>query len=173
MNASTLWSRFSFRAMPTALLTALLVAPVVTTPAAAHRSTSTAVGLPCIPAGHGPGVVPAIRFGRAGGNIRPMQVRIYGDGTITYKGLTPPVPQYAISPEAVLGLQRLASAVGFATMPKMIMGTHYLPDSATLSITMRAGCTTATKTVQARGSQLGGFIELYDTLSAAAALGKG
>jgi hypothetical protein len=173
MKVSTPRSRFYFRAVPAALLAALLVTPAATIPAAAHRSTPTAAGLPCIPAGHGPGVVPSISFGRGGGNIRPMQVKIYGDGTIAYTGVTPPIAHYAIVPEAVLGLQRLASAEGFSTMPALITGRGVLPDLATLSITIRAGCTSATKTVQAHGGHLAGFTELYDTLSAAVALGKG
>ncbi|MGH2410208.1 MAG: hypothetical protein ACRDGS_07575 [Chloroflexota bacterium] len=151
----------------------MLAASAVAIPAAAHQFTRTAANLPCIPAGHGPGDTPSISFGRSGGNIRPMTVNIYGDGTITYQGAAPALTKYAITPEAVLGLQRLAGAEGFGTMPSVITGTHVLPDLATLSITVRAGCAPTTKTVQARGGQLGGFTELYDTLSAATALGNG
>ena len=174
MSTHTRPSRFRMLQAPTAaLLIALLAAPTLADPVAAHQSEPAAANLPCIPAGHGPGDVPSISFGRSGGNIRPIQVKIYGDGTITYKGITPAVAQYAITPLAVLGLQRLADAEGFSTMPTLITGAHVLPDLATLFITIRAGCTTATKTVKAHGGQLGGFTELYDTLSAAAALGLG
>jgi hypothetical protein len=173
MNTHSRRSRFRLGRVPAAaLLVGVLAAPTMATSVAAHPSAPAAAGLPCIPAGHGPGVVPSISFGRSGGNIRPMQVKIYGDGTITYKGITPTITEYAIAPEAVLGLQRLADAEGFSTMPALIKGTHVLPDLATLSITIRAGCSTTTKTVKAHGGQLGGFTELYDTLSAASGLGQ-
>ncbi|HXT35787.1 MAG TPA: hypothetical protein VN837_09445 [Chloroflexota bacterium] len=161
------------RGLAAPFLVGMLAVPAFATPAAAHPSTRAIANLPCIPAGHGPSNTPSISFGRSGGNIRPMKVRIYGDGTITYQGAAPALAHYAITPEAVLGLQRLANAEGFWTMPSVITSTHVLPDLATLSITVRAGCASTTKTVQARGGQLGGFTELYDTLSAATALGNG
>ncbi len=174
MNTHSRHSRFRIRRAPAAaLLVGLLAAPTMAGRVEAHSAAPAAAGLPCIPAGHGPGDIPSISFGRSGGNIRPTQVKIYGDGTVTYKGVTPPVASYSIAPEAVLGLQRLADAEGFLTMPALITGGQVLPDEATLSITVRAGCTTMTKNVKAHGSQLGGFTELYDTLSAAVALGKG
>jgi hypothetical protein len=174
MNTPTQRSRFRVaRVSASALLVALLAAPTLASSAAARPSAPAAANLPCIPAGHGPGDKPSISFGRSGGNIRPMRVKIYGDGTITYTGITPSVAHYTIAPEAVLGLQRLADAEGFSTMPALIKGAHFLPDSATLSITIRAGCSTTTKTVKAHGAHLGGFTELYDTLSAATALGLG
>ena len=172
MHIPTLTLRVS-RGLAATFLVGLLAVPAFVTPAVAHPSPRAAANLPCIPAGHGPSDTPSISFGRSGGNIRPMKVNIYGDGTITYQGAAPALTQYAITPEAVLGLQRLANAEGFWTLPSVITGTQVLPDLATLSITVRAGCAPTTKTVQARGGQLGGFTELYDTLSAATALGNG
>lgn len=170
--ARTHSAQFS-RILAAPLLAGALLAPSMATAAAPPHSMRATAGLPCIPAGHGPGTVPSISFGRSGGNIRPMQVNIYGDGTISYQGATPISAHYAIAPEAVLGLQRLADAEGFWKLPATITGTHVLPDFATLSITIRAGCSSTTKTVKARGSQLAGFAELYDTLTAAAGLGNG
>ncbi|HVA89192.1 MAG TPA: hypothetical protein VNL71_05070 [Chloroflexota bacterium] len=161
------------RGLAAPFLVGMLLVPTVAGAASAHQSIRTVANLPCIPAGHGPTALPSISFGRSGGNIRPMQVHIYGDGTITYQGAVPALTHYAITPEAVLGLQRLANAEGFLALPSVITGTHVLPDFATLSITVRAGCASTIKTVHARGGQLGGFTELYDTLSAATALGNG
>jgi hypothetical protein len=100
-----------------------------------------------------------------------MQVAIYGDGTITYHGAAAPLSTtYTMLPLAVLGLQRLAQAEGFWTMPAVMTTTHVLPDVATLFITVRAGCSPTTHTVRMRGGQSGGFTELYDTLLASAAI---
>ncbi len=161
------------RVLAAPFLACLLVAPAMAAPAMAFQPARSIAALPCIPAGHGPGVAPSLSFGRNGGNIRPLRVDIYGDGTITYQGATPIATSYTISPEAVLGLQRLADAEGFWKLPAVITGTHVLPDIATLSISVRAGCAATVKTVQAHGGQLAGFTELYDTLSAAAGLGNG
>jgi hypothetical protein len=73
-------------------------------------------------------------------------------------------------PDAVLGLQRLAQAEGFNTWPKVIKSTKLMPDSASLYITIRAGCSPATRTVTLQpGAQLPAFTELFDTLLAATA----
>jgi hypothetical protein len=126
---------------------------------------------PCIPAGHGAGTIPAITFGRIGGNIRPMQVAIYGDGTISYQGAaTPLTTTYTILPTAVQGLQRLAQAEGFWSMPAVITSTPRNPDAAALYITVRAGCATTTHRVEVHGMAPAGFTELYDTLQAATAI---
>ena len=130
-------------------------------------------GGPCIPAGHGPGVVPVISFGRGGGNIRPFQVDIAPDGTIVYTGTAPLSGAYAISWQAVQGLVRLAGAVNFWTMPAKLAGANVLPDIATLSIGIRQGCSNAVKTVHAHGSPSLDFTELFDALMAAAGLGDG
>jgi hypothetical protein len=116
-------------------------------------------------------VIPAISFGRKFGNILPFSVAVYADGTIAYKGVTPAVTHYAISLEAVLGLERLATAEGFATWPDTITATRGLPDVATLFVTLRAGCSTSTRTVNLQGgASLPAFNELFATLQAATAL---
>jgi hypothetical protein len=126
---------------------------------------------PCIPAGHGPGTIPAIAFGRKYGNIRPFSVAIYGDGIIAYKGITPAAANYTILTGAVLGLERLAAAEGFASWPTRIAATHPMPDAATLYVTLRAGCSPITRTVALQGGSMQpAFSELFATLMAATAL---
>jgi hypothetical protein len=138
----------------------------------AHSVARTGVFAPCIPAGHGPSTIPAISFGRTGGNIRPLTVLVYGDGTVAYQGSAQGSPGYSVRPDAVLGLQRLAQAEGFATWPAKFKSSHFFPDSATLFVTIRAGCSTATKTVKMQpGANQPQFIELWDTLLAASGLG--
>ncbi len=152
----------------TAVTAGMLAIPAWHVSAASTRMPSLA---PCIPAGHGPGVIPAISFGRKFGNILPFSVAVYADGTIAYKGVTPAVTHYAISLEAVLGLERLATAEGFATWPDTITATRGLPDVATLFVTLRAGCSTSTRTVNLQGgASLPAFNELFATLQAATAL---
>jgi hypothetical protein len=136
--------------------------------AASSRVPSVA---PCIAAGHGPGVIPAISFGRKRGNVRPFSVGVYADGTIAYTSVAPAVTHYVISPEAVLGLERLATAEGFAAWPNTITATRGLPDVATLFVTLRAGCSSSTRTVDLQGgASLPAFGELFATLEAATAL---
>ncbi|MDB5077969.1 MAG: hypothetical protein JWO42_4148 [Chloroflexi bacterium] len=139
----------------------------------AHSVSKSGVGAPCIPAGHGPGTIPSISFGRTGGNIRPLTVLIYGDGTITYQGSAQGLPAYSIRPVAVQGLERLAQAEGFATWPAKIKSPRFFPDAATLFVTIRAGCSTTTKTVKLLpGANQPQFIELWSTLTAASGLGN-
>jgi hypothetical protein len=141
--------------------------------AGAHASANGNLSSPCIPAGHGPGAIPSIAFGRTGGNIRPLTVNLYGDGTVAYKGAVAPASGYTVRPDAVLGLKRLAGAEGFSTWPRVITSSKLFPDSASLFITIRAGCETTTKTVIMRpGANQPGFQELWDTFSAAAGLGN-
>ena len=95
---------------------------------------------------------------------------IYGDGTINYVGANPLSPSFTIRPDAVLGLQRLARAEGFNAWPSMIKSTRLMPDSANLFVTLRAGCSTTTKTVTLQaGANSPAFSELFDTLLAATA----
>jgi hypothetical protein len=156
------------------MLAVAMVASTLVAPMAGHVVAADSMlhhAAPCIPAGHGPSAIPAIRFGRMGGNIRPFSVAIYADGTITYKGIAPVVPSYTIQMMAVLGLERLATAEGFATWPTTIKATHMFPDAATLFITLRAGCSSATRTVNLQGgASQPSFSELFATLEAATAL---
>jgi hypothetical protein len=132
---------------------------------AAHAAAS------CMPAGYGtPGATPVFVFGHQGGNFRPSRVAIYSDGTITYQGGTPLSTSFKILPPAVLGLERLAQAEGFSTLPPLIKSPHWLPDFGNFFITVRAGCSGTVTTVRAQGNVGGGFTELYDTLTAATAM---
>jgi hypothetical protein len=153
---------------------AVVIASALIVPAAGGvRAAGTWLhsAAPCMPAGHGPGVIPAIAFGRKLGNILPFSVAVYADGNITYKGITPAATHYAIRPDAVLGLERLAAAEGFATWPTTIAAGHMMPDAATLFITLRAGCSTTTRTVNLQGgAEQPSFNELFYTLEAATAL---
>jgi hypothetical protein len=140
-----------------------------TGPYSTHGAARAAA--PCIPAGYGaPGATPVISFGHTGGNIRPTKVAIYSDGTITYQGGRPLSTSYHIQPAAVQGLERLAQAEGFATMPALIKSPHWLPDFGFNFISIRAGCSATVQTVRAQGQVTGGFSELYATLAAATGL---
>lgn len=157
------------------LLAAAVVAGTVIGVPAARPAVAAMPPLPsaapCMPAGHGPGVIPAIAFGRKLGNILPFSVAIYADGTIGYKGITPVAAHYTVLPDAVLGLERLAAAEGFASWPAKIKATRQLPDEATLYVTLRAGCSTTTRTVSLQGgAEQPSFSELFATLEAATAL---
>src|SRR5437660_892320 len=82
-----------------------------------HSQAARGSAASCLPAGHGAGVIPSISFGRKGGNIMPFSVSIYGDGTVSYKGPVSGPKTYSVAPPAVLGLQHLATAEGFAAWP--------------------------------------------------------
>ena len=86
-------------------------------------------------------------------DISPQQAEALNDQLKSYKAIydlkipnsvAPAVTHYAISPEAVLGLERLATAEGFAAWPNTITATRGLPDVATLFVTLRAGCSSST-----------------------------
>jgi hypothetical protein len=163
-------SRRSRTLLAAALIAATAAASLAPASIAAAKGTSATGAAPCIPAGHGPSAIPSIVFGRRGGNIRPMRVSIYGDGTVTYIGGSPLSTTFTMLPDAVLGLQRLAQAEGFTAWPTVIKSTKLFPDAASLYVTIRAGCTTATRTVTLQpGAQLPAFTELFDTLLAATA----
>jgi hypothetical protein len=174
MFATVISGKASARYALACMITTLgVVAGGMATPrdAQARASSSARVLAPCIPAGHDATAIPSIAFGRKGGNMRPLTVKIYGDGTVTYAGATPVSTGYAVKPDAVLGLWRLADAEGFATWPTVFKGSTMTSDSASLFVTIRAGCSTTTKTVTMRpGANQPGFWELYDTLTAAAGL---
>lgn len=127
---------------------------------------------PCMPSGsRTPGVHPIFEFGRDGGNIRPTRVSVFGDGAIRYQGVTPIITTYRIHPAAVLGLERLAQAEGFNTMPQLIRESHWLPDVGTLYVSIYQGCDATARTVRAQGTVASpAFTELFYTLSAATGL---
>lgn len=160
--------------LATALLTVGTVLPVQScTHVHAAPRTVVYTTAACLPAGHGPTDIPAIAYGRKGGNILPFRVSVYGDGILRYQGAAHPVvASYAIRPTAVQGLSRLAGAEGFWGMPDLIAATRLFPDSGSLYITVRSGCYgTSTRTVTLQGgAQDPAFQELFDTLTAASGL---
>lgn len=110
---------------------------------------------------------PTFTFGREGGNIRPFTVVIAADGTVTVTGaikVSSPSPH--LSTDAPAGLLKLAKAERFFRMPRLISGSHVLPDFASLFIAIhRAG---GTKTVSVHGARRPRFNQLYAVLMAAA-----
>lgn len=155
------------RRAATLALLALVTVPNAIQSASQARAAVVAQPLACSAAGNGIVPTPAISFGRQGGNIRPMKVSIADSGTITYDGANPVTTTYTISAAAVQGLQRLAGAEGFWSMPSLASAPGVLPDIATRFISLRMGCSTATYTVRVHGGGVPAFDELYDTLTAA------
>jgi hypothetical protein len=108
---------------------------------------------------------PEFVFGREGGNIRPLTVTIYSDGTVNNGSGT--AATFQLSPQALAGLLKLAQAEGFYKLPPRIIG-HGLPDIGGRFITI----TTAygSKTVHVRFVKNAAFDQLYAVLSAVARL---
>ena len=132
---------------------------------AAAAAAAAALAAAAVPAGTPASGSPLV-FGRAGGNIRPYTVTIAADGRVSASGaarLT--VPGYALSPVALRGLRKLATAEGFFTMPRTIRCPRVLPDIASLFVTFRSSA--GTRTVSETGSCTPGFEELYAVLLAA------
>ena len=173
MTRSSIILGSSRRMAAIALAAAVAFVPSFIAVARTDAHTTAATSTPRCSTTKGLTGVPAIAFGRAGGNIRPMTVKIFSDGTISYQGALPRVANYGIDSAAVLGLQRLAAAEGFATMPAVTNTPGTLPDIAAQFISVRASCTAATKTVRVHGLAPAGFAELYATLQAATALSTG
>ncbi len=108
---------------------------------------------------------PEFVFGREGGNIRPLTVTIYSDGTVNNSiGTT---PKFQLAPEALAGLLKLTQAEGFYRLPSRIIG-HGLPDigGRFITVTTAAG----SKTVHVRFVKNAAFDQLYAVLSAVARL---
>ena len=173
MNTTTQSQRPLRRGAAVFALIALVTVPNALQAAPRARAATPIVqSSACPAAGNGVAPTPAIRFGRGGGNIRPMTVTIADSGAISYDGASPVTTAYVISPAAVQGLERLAGAEGFWSMPQMTATPGVLPDIATRFITMRLGCSATTYTARVRGS-VAAFDELYDTLTAAAGISAG
>ena len=157
------------------LLTAVLLAVGAVLPAQSgvHAAPRTVAHLTaaCLPAGHAPTDIPAIAFGRKGGNILPFRVSVYGDGILRYQGAAHPVvASYAILPTAVQGLSRLAGAEGFWGMPDLIAAARLFPDSGSLYMTVRSGCYgTSTRTVTLQGGAQDPAFQYYSCTYAASA----
>ncbi|GAC1396971.1 MAG: hypothetical protein NVSMB65_16060 [Chloroflexota bacterium] len=112
---------------------------------------------------------PAFVFGREGGNIRPFVVTIDAGGVVTVTGgIRVLVPHAQLTPDALDGLRKLASAEGFPAMPARIDGLRVNPDVGALYIAMsgKAGV----KKVRVHGVRNPAFAQLFDVLLAAAGL---
>jgi hypothetical protein len=104
-------------------------------------------------------------FGREGGNIMPLTVTIYSDGTV--KSSMGGATAFQLPPEALAGLVKLARAEGFYSLPARIIG-HGLPDIGGRYITVNTAA--GSKTVHVRFVKNAAFDQLYAVLSAVARL---
>ena len=105
---------------------------------------------------------PSFAFGRLGGNIKPLDVRIAATGRVTVDG-EPRTP--ALSQTKLQGLLRVALAQRFFGLPQKVVCPGQLPDFATLYVTVRTG--THIRTVTQRGNCNKRFIRVYDALRSA------
>ena len=104
---------------------------------------------------------PSFAFGRTGGNIKPLDVRIAPTGRVTVDGELRP----ALSQAKLRVLLGVALAQRFFALPQKIVCPAQLPDFATLYVTVRAG--THIRTVTQRGNCNKRFIRVYDALRSA------
>jgi hypothetical protein len=106
-------------------------------------------------------------FGRSGGNIRPVTIRILADGSVTVEGPTRVAPSgLKLSKDAIAGLVKLAKAERFFSLPGRIEGPGVFPDAASLFIT--ASASGKTKTVYLHNTRNNQFNQLFAVLEAAA-----
>ncbi len=106
--------------------------------------------------------VPAISFGRGGGNILPYTVTISATGHVTAVGVT--AHKTVLLAATVKALLRLAATERFSSQPSLTLCPSTLPDFA--SPWIRIG----THRVAVRGSCRPGFSRLYAALTRAVAL---
>jgi hypothetical protein len=126
-----------------ALAPALVASAVVAAPASGAGATG-----------------PSFAFGRGGGNIKPLAVRIAASGRVTVDGTRRRTLTHATLRE----LLRVALAQRFFALPPKIVCPAQLPDFATLYVTVRTG--TRVRTVTDRGNCNKRFIRVYDALTA-------
>lgn len=105
---------------------------------------------------------PVYTFGQRGGNIRPFEVKIDGNGAVTSNLGKSRSPKLALAQDTLNGLARLADAEHFSSLPPSIRCTGTLPDIASryITITTQPGDTT----VQVHGGCNTAFNELFGTL---------
>lgn len=109
---------------------------------------------------------PAIVFGIAGGNIRPWQVTIHNDGTVTATGITVRDQHLADPKNTLNGLKLLAKAAGFNTMQPQTQCTGTLPDIAGRFVEIHSAA--GSKRVSVHGGCSGPFNRLWAVLYATA-----
>jgi hypothetical protein len=104
---------------------------------------------------------PSFAFGRGGGNIVPMNVRIAADGRVWVDG------QYrrTLARAKLQTLLRVALAERFFALSRTIVCPGQLPDFATLYVTVRTG--SRAHTVAQRGNCNKRFVRVYVALQAA------
>jgi hypothetical protein len=105
---------------------------------------------------------PSFAFGRGGGNIMPLDVRIAASGRVTVDGTF----QRTLTKARLQTLLRLALAQRFFALPRKIVCPGQLPDFATLYVTVRNG-SGAARTVTQRGNCNKRFIRVYAALQSA------
>ena len=105
---------------------------------------------------------PSFAFGRTGGNIKPLDVRIAPTGRVTVDGELRP----ALSKAKLRVLLGVALVQRFFALPRTIVCPAQLPDFATLYVTVRNGA--RVRTVTQRGGCNKRFIRVYDALWSAA-----
>ena len=105
---------------------------------------------------------PSFAFGRGGGNIMPLDVRIAASGRVTVDGK----PKHTLTQARLQALLRLALSERFFALPRKIICPGQLPDFATLYVTVRNG-SGAARTVTQHGNCNKRFIRVYAALQAA------
>ena len=105
---------------------------------------------------------PSFAFGRGGGNIMPLDVRIAASGRVTVDGKS----RRTLTQARLQALLRLALAQRFFALPRKIVCPGQLPDFATLYVTVRNG-SGAARTVTQRGNCNKRFIRVYAALQSA------
>ena len=103
-------------------------------------------------------------FGRRGGNIRPVAVKIDSAGHVTAIGAT--VTKKQLTRATLARLLRTARTNGFFAMPAFVACPRVLPDVASLYVTYRS--TASTHGVTVHGGCRPQFATLYNALSQAA-----
>jgi hypothetical protein len=105
---------------------------------------------------------PSFAFGRGGGNVVPLDVRIATTGRVTVDGAY----RRTLTQTRLRALLRVALDQRFFALPKHIVCPNLLPDFATLYVTVRTA--SRVRTVTQRGGCNKRFIRVYDALSTAA-----
>ena len=113
-------------------------------------------------------VPPSFAFGRNGGNIIPLTVKIARDGHVTTTSSQTPTYQ-TLSLPVRNALAQLAQAEGFWTMPTTVACPGTNPDIAAQFVTVSVGGKTRTVTVH--GGCKPAFTQLWSVLNAAVGLG--
>jgi hypothetical protein len=108
---------------------------------------------------------PTFEFGRIGGNVRPLQIKVTATGRVTANGQTTRLLTQA-KVRQLLGVVR---AQRFFSLPKRIACGSTLPDFATLYVTVRDRG--RAHSVSARGSCNTRFTRVWAALAKATGAG--